>query len=195
MKTSQNILAKVAVLGMVLGLLFGIQTTDVQAQNGADVTISMKEVSLQSRGHHLAIDSRLALPNAVSDLTQSQISEQRAIANRVVSSITAARLENGAIKISMPVTKNVQALIDEETLNVKISYDARPIGGILNVQVSMTPSFRGVGVATRPTISRSTAIAVDELNDATVQKLVRELTLELQAELALENSRELTVKR
>jgi hypothetical protein len=48
----------------------------------------------------------------------------------------------------------------------------------------MTPSFRGVGVSTRPAISRSVAMAVDEVDQKLINDLVRELTAEITGEFA-----------
>lgn len=74
------------------------------------------------------------------------------------------------------------SLLDEHKLNVKVQFDPRPVGGILTVRVSMTPTFRGIGVSTRPATSRSVAFAVDEFSQEIVDKMVTELTEEITAE-------------
>ena len=82
---------------------------------------------------------------------------------------------------------NPVSLLDEHKLNVKVQYDPRPVGGILTVRVSMTPTFRGIGVSTRPATSRSMALAVDEFTQEAVNKLVEELTQEIKAEFKAMN--------
>lgn len=79
------------------------------------------------------------------------------------------------------------SLLDEHKLNVKVQFDPRPVGGILTVRVSMTPTFRGIGVSTRPATSRSVAFAVDEFSQETVDKMVNELTEEITAEFKTMN--------
>jgi hypothetical protein len=79
---------------------------------------------------------------------------------------------------------DVASLIDEHTVHVKVNFDHRPIGGILNVQVSMTPSFRGIGISSRPTISKSVAQATDMLDENAVRSMVKALTAEIKAEFA-----------
>ncbi len=93
-----------------------------------------------------------------------------------------------AIEVASPEVKatssaaNSVSLLEEHKLNVKVQYDARPVGGILTVRVSITPTFRGIGVSTRPAASRSLALAVDEFTQEAVNKLVEELTEEISAE-------------
>lgn len=195
MKINQNILAKAAILAMVFGFSIGFQALEAKAQSKIDVTVSNLETT--SRLAIIAdesVQTKSSMPNAASDVVRSEAAELRSTADKIASSFSAAAIEKGAVRVAVPASADGLALVDEENLNVKVSYDARPIGGILNIEVSITPSFRGVGVATRPTISRSAARAVDELNDATVQEVVRELTLELQTEFTLQNSRELSTK-
>ena len=92
-------------------------------------------------------------------------------------------LASGAQMVTVKSSSS-SSLLDQHNVNVKVQYDERPIGGILNVQVSMTPAFAGVGVSTRPIISRSVAQAVDEFTEASVQTIVRELTSQIQSEFA-----------
>lgn len=195
MKINQNILAKAAILAMVFGFSISFQTLEAKAQSKIDVTVSnLETASPLTITANESVQTKSSMPNAASDVVRSEAAELRSTADKIASSFSAAALEKRAVRVAVPASADGLALLDEENLNVKVSYDARPIGGILNIEVSITPSFRGVGVATRPTISRSAARAVDELNDATVQEVVRELTLELQTEFTLQNSRELSTK-
>jgi hypothetical protein len=79
-------------------------------------------------------------------------------------------------------TPKAVSLLDEHKLNVKVGYDARPVGGILTVRVSISPTFSGIGVSTRPATSRSVSLAVDEFSQTVVDQMVSDLTDEIQAE-------------
>lgn len=97
--------------------------------------------------------------------------------------ISIEKLMEGESKATV-VVGGASSILDERSVNVKVNYEERPVGGILTVRASMTPSFRGVGVSTRPEISRSVAMAVDELDEAQVKELVRGLTAEINEEYA-----------
>ncbi len=75
-------------------------------------------------------------------------------------------------------------IIDQHSVNVHISYDARPIGGILNVRVELLPVFSGIGSAVRPTISREFAEAVDNFDDEFIAQTILRLTKELSENFA-----------
>lgn len=75
------------------------------------------------------------------------------------------------------------SLLDQYTIEVKVSYDPRPVGGILNVKVNLVPVFSGVGIANRPIASRSMARAVDEISEESVSVIVKELSKNLAQEI------------
>lgn len=101
----------------------------------------------------------------------------------LASANTYGRELNAAINGAVPVS-----LVDENILKVKVDYDPRPVGGILSVRISIGPAFRGVGVSARPAISRSVALAVDELSEEMVRMMVDDLTEEVRAEFTTFNA-------
>lgn len=129
------------------------------------------------------VDVKWIKARAVNPAVQAQISDLNAATAEVLGLITSEALRAGNIEVAMKTVKAV-SLIDEHTVNIKVHYDSRPVGGILTVRVSMTPSFRGVGISTRPAVSRSVAQAVDELTESFVKGMVSDLTDEIKAEFA-----------
>jgi len=80
-----------------------------------------------------------------------------------------------------------QTILEQHSVNVHVEFDARPIGGILNVRVQLVPVFGGIGSATRPVVSREFAEAVDNFDDDVLAQTVSKLTKELAAEYAQNN--------
>jgi hypothetical protein len=74
-------------------------------------------------------------------------------------------------------------LFDRESINVHVAYNARPVGGILNIRVELVPVFGGIGSAVRPTISRDFAQAVDDFDDDFITQTILKLTVDLSSEL------------
>jgi hypothetical protein len=74
-------------------------------------------------------------------------------------------------------------LFDKESINVHVAYNARPVGGILNIRVELVPVFGGIGSAVRPTISRDFAQAVDDFDDDFITQTILKLTVDLSSEL------------
>ncbi len=74
-------------------------------------------------------------------------------------------------------------LFDRESINVHVAYNARPVGGILNIRVELVPVFGGIGSAVRPTISRDFAQAVDDFDDDFITQTILKLTVDLASEL------------
>jgi hypothetical protein len=95
-----------------------------------------------------------------------------------------AQTESESIAANLKKLTPAVSLIEQHNVNVKVDFEARPIGGILSVRVSITPAFRGVGVSTRPVIHKNFTQAVDELDQNLVQKIVEDLTNEITAEFA-----------
>jgi len=93
-------------------------------------------------------------------------------------------LEHGGT-VSFASTVEAKGNITEQhSVNVRVSYEARPIGGILNIRVELVPVFGGIGSASRPVISREFAEAVDNFDDDAVGETIGRLTRELAAEFA-----------
>jgi len=82
---------------------------------------------------------------------------------------------------------NNASVAEGHAVKVEVSYDQRPIGGILNVKVELMPKFVGVGVAPRAIAKKTMATAVDNLNDSEVSQIITTLTQELAQEIAMAN--------
>jgi hypothetical protein len=169
MKTTIKTIAAFAVL-----TVFGLSSS-IQAQSVTEAA----EIKSMPAGS--TSESKVVKSQAMSEAFIAQVANLEAAAVEAVSSISKEQLLAGGAKVTFK-SADARKLVEEEVVNVKVSFDERPIGGILSVQVSMTPSFRGVGVSTRPTVSRSVAMAVDQLDDHTVQMLVAELSQQIQEE-------------
>jgi hypothetical protein len=78
----------------------------------------------------------------------------------------------------------VHSALEQHSINVHVTYDARPVGGILNIRVELVPVFGGIGSAVRPTISREFAEAVENFDDDFISETIMKLTNDLAAELA-----------
>ena len=166
---------------------------EVSAQSTVSPTIaSTVSVTDGSLSNHAGVKVDLSDPKtikarAMTRVVVNQLGVSTAATEKLMEHIDAQALADGGIDLTL---RKVEAgsLVDEHTLNVKVNYDPRPVGGILTVRVSMTPSFRGIGVSTRPTTSRSIALAVDELSEETVKSLVDELTTEIKTEFSEMNA-------
>lgn len=92
-------------------------------------------------------------------------------------------LRTGA-PLDMTATLGPQANpMDQQSVNVHVTYDARPVGGILNIRVELVPVFGGIGSAVRPTISREFAQAVDNFDDDFIGDTITKLTNEISTQL------------
>ncbi len=88
----------------------------------------------------------------------------------------------GVIELSTRIG-NLRSAFDQHTITVRVSYDARPLGGILNIRVQLVPVFDGIGSALRPTISREFAEAVDYFDDDLIAQTIEKLSKEMATEL------------
>jgi hypothetical protein len=77
----------------------------------------------------------------------------------------------------------VHSALEQHSINVHVTYDARPVGGILNIRVELVPVFGGIGSAVRPTVSREFAQAVENFDDDFISDTIMKLTNDLAAEM------------
>ena len=195
MNTIVKSLAKVTASAVVLTLAVGLFNT-AQAQSarlpGEEITASapnstqsmLLATELDSRAaERAAIDAGIARRAAMGSTSLSIATELPKAVDQALMQISIEKLMNGESKATV-VVGGSSSLLDEHSISVKVNFEARPVGGILTVRASMAPTFRGVGVSTRPEISRSIAMAVDEVNEAQIRELVRELTAEIKGEFA-----------
>jgi hypothetical protein len=193
MKTIAKNLAKVTVTAVMLSLSMGLfesasaQSVRLPGNDLSEATPNSTQglvlaTELDPRATNMAaMDARSS--NRAMVGSQSLTTELPKAVDQAMSLLSIEKLMQGEAKATVVVGGSV-SLLDEQAISVKVNFEARPVGGILTVRASMSPSFRGVGVSTRPEISRSVAMAVDELNEAQIKDIVRELTAEINGEFA-----------
>jgi hypothetical protein len=100
---------------------------------------------------------------------------------------TLDRLILGSIvSFSTPLTSaKARNIVEHHTMNVKVGYEPRPIGGILSVRVELVPVFCGIGTASRPIAIRDIAQAVDDFDQDVVNNTIEKLTKDLSAEYSI----------
>ncbi|MEO6941003.1 MAG: hypothetical protein ABI444_12835 [Candidatus Kapaibacterium sp.] len=115
-------------------------------------------------------------------LNQLSTTSLHALLPNIVSSIpNLASGETKAFSVVV-VTAEPHSVLEEHSMKVTVTYEPRPVGGIMNVRVELLPAFSGVGVVNHAVLSKSSAEAVDELNPLTVSLVVAKLTKELTAD-------------
>jgi hypothetical protein len=93
-------------------------------------------------------------------------------------------LRSGSVLELSTMMGGIHSALEQHSINVHVTYDARPVGGILNIRVELVPIFGGIGSAVRPTISREFAQAVDNFDDDFISETIMKLTNDLATELA-----------
>jgi hypothetical protein len=162
------------------------------AQNGVSGSIATSESTqarpLQATGESadplgfqkvLAISQaaeRTTLASALPALAEKMVAEQGTGATEELRS-------KHVLNMGMNAGSGSNAL-QQRSINVHVTYDARPVGGILNIRVELVPVFGGIGSAVRPTVSREFAQAVDDFDDDFIAQTIVKLTDELATEYA-----------
>jgi hypothetical protein len=133
-------------------------------------------------------------PGAISIEKAAKIAENRIMADSLLQSTTrlVANRSNGSTELlktgnvlELTTTMGgVHSALEQHSVNVHVTYDARPVGGILNIRVELVPVFGGIGSAVRPTISRQFAEAVEYFDDDFIAQTILKLTNDLASELA-----------
>ena len=67
--------------------------------------------------------------------------------------------------------------------NIRVSFEARPVGGILQATVELVRGFAGIGMPTRPIAHESMTNSVDEFTPEVAQAFVAELQRNLTQKL------------
>ncbi len=93
-------------------------------------------------------------------------------------------LRSGSVLELSTTMGGIHSALEQHSINVHVTYDARPVGGILNIRVELVPVFGGIGSAVRPTVSREFAQAVDNFDDDFISETIMKLTNDLATELA-----------
>ena len=165
-------------------------------------TAAMAQMRLAAVVENSETPTAAALPanTANSSLTTQQVAAMERTAEReslaeTISSVTSKMLAehiSGAtetLRDGQPldmsaVTRVEGSIVDQRSINVHVTYDARPVGGILNIRVELVPLFAGIGSAVRPTISREFAQAVDDFDDDLISQTITQLSAELAKQYA-----------
>jgi hypothetical protein len=164
-----------ATLMAVLGLV-----SFAKAQSATDVTVGEEVKAFPTSSSTVA--PKVIKSQSVSESFLKEVESLKQNATKAISAMSLKDLSTGGAIERSVKPSNGSKLLDEHNVSVKVTYDARPVGGVLSVRVAMSPSFRGIGVSTRATISRSTAMAVDEFDETLIQGIVNELSQEIQDE-------------
>ena len=143
----------------------------INVTNATSGVMSPSEVVSIVRG-----SARLSVSESLSGLADATIKEHIAGSTDILRS-------GGSVHFSTTVNAK-ERITEQRSVNVRVSYEARPIGGILNVRVELLPLFAGIGAASRADMSRDFAQAVDGVDDAAVSETVLRLTHELATDYA-----------
>jgi hypothetical protein len=93
---------------------------------------------------------------------------------------TFGKLSSGEqVHFTTDLSANNSSLLQANNVDVQVRYEARPIGGILTVQVQLIPQFSGVGISNRPIASRTKIVAVDELKADMVKQIMASLSADV----------------
>ena len=95
---------------------------------------------------------------------------------------TADELRTGRTLHFAALVNEKEPVVEQRSINVCITYEARPIGGIMNIRVELVPIFGGIGSASRPVISREFVEAVDNFDEDAISQTIARFTHELAAE-------------
>lgn len=121
--------------------------------------------------------TRTAVSNGTSELAALIPDATHAFSAQLGSQMT--QIANGATKSFNTGVLKSSNVLDRRSLTMKVSYDPRPIGGILTVRVDLVPVFNGIGGATRATATRTAAMSVDNLDEKTINDIVSRLSAEM----------------
>ena len=167
-------------------------------------------VSAKAQNHTTELAAALASPAASTTMQLHVADEPNAMSAQKIASAGQTSHEVVAASLSQAIAKlvadnangstdllrtgqvmNLNAKVgsdlgitEQHSVNVHISYDARPVGGILSIKVELVPIFGGIGSAVRPTASREFAQAVDNFDDDFISQTITSMTNELAAEYA-----------
>ncbi|HET6401918.1 MAG TPA: hypothetical protein VFH95_11035 [Candidatus Kapabacteria bacterium] len=143
----------------------------LQATNESADPLSIQKVLAISRAAE-----RATIAGELPALAQKMVSEQGDGATELLRA-------GQVLELAESASAGTNAL-QQRSINVRVKYDARPVGGILNIRVELIPIFGGIGSAVRPTISREFAEAVNDFDDDFIGQTIVKLTDELAAEYA-----------
>ncbi len=129
------------------------------------------EISAQAM-NRIMQSARKDSPLPSSDVIMQAMSSKIAIAVKTADNTSWNFASNVAIDSSA-------SLMLKKSVAVEANYEARPVGGILNVTVSLKPAFSGVGVRNRPISSESTSEVIEEVSTASIQAVIADLTTKL----------------
>ena len=180
----------IAVIAIVMGL-----AGQASAQSALDAP--QKNIAAFVSPSEYALPASDATPNAIT-LQKAESEAKAAKRSLMADSIQAATsrlvadhadgstelLRSGKAMELTAIMGGIHGVMEQQSVNVRVTYDARPVGGILNIRVELVPVFGGIGSAVRPTLSREFAQAVENFDDDFIGETILKLTNDLTAELA-----------
>jgi hypothetical protein len=91
---------------------------------------------------------------------------------------------NGSAKVcAVALKSNAHSILSQNRIEVKVQYDPRPIGGILNIRLELMPIFSGIGITNRPIAVKVDAEAIDNLTEDQLSTIIDHLSQKLAAEV------------
>ncbi len=129
---------------------------------------SVEEIANRAQSHEVSCMASM-IPQAASVLTSEVSTQLSEISNGVAKSFSTSLLKGADV-------------MDQRSITLKVTYEPRPIGGILNIRVDLVPVFAGIGGASRPAATRSTAMAVETVTQDAIQEIVNRLSAEIAGE-------------
>jgi hypothetical protein len=153
------------------GLRVEVVSGSLRASRSTEL-ISFKEESVirKSADASQLIDQVNAIPN----------SSIRAVLNKVASesgNLSVGERRMYEVKTPFESTKGLKG----NTFNVRVSYEARPVGGIIQVTVELVKDFSGIGVTNRPIARESYTQSIDEFSQELTDKVIADLKINLTA--------------
>ncbi len=177
------------VISMALtGRVSAQSTSDVSAKNlvaytaNAENVVDAPAVAVSKIASEVKISERNVMAERSLMADSMQAATAKLVADHAAGSTELLR-SGSDLELSTTMG-SVHNALEQHSVTVHVTYDARPVGGILNIRVELVPVFGGIGSAVRPTISREFAQAVENFDDDFISDTIMKLTNDLAAELA-----------
>jgi hypothetical protein len=163
---------------MNLAILTSVPAPDSRISSDA-IPVAMKPEKAMMQAPEVSTESK-------STEKESVVNSLQEVASKLVADHAPGSTEYLRTGRAMDLTATVstgQNAMDQQSVNVHVTYDARPVCGIMNIRVELVPVFGGIGSAVRPTISREFAQAIDNFDDDFIGQTITKLTSELAADM------------
>ena len=172
---------------LIAAALFGANAADAQhnqapqSQRSAVLTQYPSQAS-NARSMVMSFDEVKAITeSSIREAVSRQLKTVDAdeVNNRLAGTFEA--LVNGKIvSFAAPMSgTEAHTVTEQRTMNVRVVYEQRPVGGILTVRVELVPNFCGIGAASRCVAYREHSEALDNLEPEEIGRVVADLCRQL----------------